>query len=98
MPIDNRTVLRAVVQEVSAIDNNRVSNNKPIDYYELKDGMFHLHCAFQDLVMTVKAGKQLPESAVRPAVQLAAAAVKFVTDLCPAGFTQLAGVSTGKAG
>lgn len=81
MSIPIAPVLREVVVEVSAIDMERASQGKPIDYESIKDGMLYLHCAWQDLYKTVGAKKDLPEAALLPAVRLAAASLKFATDL-----------------
>lgn len=91
MAVDNRLVLRATIEELAKIDRDRVEfYKKPVDFSAgkdgLKDAMFYIHRAYQSLNMQVQSGKGLPETMTEPAVQLAAAGIKLVTDLIPAAF------------
>lgn len=74
-------IMQEVIAETSAIELDRRNHDEPVEYPGIKDGMLHLHTAWQDLMKATRAQKDLPDTAIAPAIRLAAAAMKFASDL-----------------
>lgn len=83
MALDIAAVLRNVRDKVVDIDQGRLTDEPPlpIRYQDIKDGMLYIHAAYQELCLVIKAGKDLPEKCIIPAIKLGAAGVKFACDL-----------------
>lgn len=75
------SVMREVEVETILAAMDRTKHDEPTQFLTIKDGMLYIHSAFQDLMKAVRAQKDLPDTAIMPAVRVAAASAKFVADL-----------------
>ena len=80
MSVETFRVVRLVQKQVRVLDDARTSDKLPVDYETPKDGMLNLHGEWQDLMSAVR-NHEVPGLAALAAIRLAAAAIKFATDL-----------------
>ena len=80
MAVDLFRINREVQKLVRQATNQRSDSGSGINYSDPKEGMFELHCAWQELMAAVKRHEAAGEGAVA-ALKLAAMAIKFVSDL-----------------
>lgn len=80
MSIESFRVMKAVQDQINQLDDDRVGKGEPVDYLNARDAMVPLHTEWQDLMVAVKAS-DISGRGVKAAIRLAAAAMKFATDL-----------------
>jgi hypothetical protein len=80
MAVDMFKVTRLVQKQIKQLIDERVNEKLAVDYIEPKEGLLILHREWQ-AVMTAIRSKDPQGRAALAAIELAAAAIKFVTDI-----------------
>lgn len=80
MPADSFRVIRTVQHIVKDLCRSRLKENEPTDYPTPREAMLQLHGDWQDLLLAVRRF-EISDHAAIAAMRLAAAAIKFATDL-----------------
>jgi hypothetical protein len=79
MSIETFSVVKLVQQELRRVNDIRTKSKRPVDFVEPRESLIELHCRWQTLISQVRKAN-FEDEASKAAVELAAMAIKFVTD------------------
>lgn len=80
MPVDSFKILRLTQKRIKELDQERTSKKLSIDYKDPKEAMLNIYIEYQTIVSQTK-GQHIKDKVALACIKLAAAAIKYATDL-----------------